>query len=482
MLCAGCVTPDRAPYLGSVPASDKAQPIRTAKPALKDELVEEESPRAGSALEPSEPSAQVAEATDVASKPGVATKSPSADTAAIAKAAPDTPPDAVNPQLDRGDLAAVLKELESLGTLEPAAQQKLMQDLQKTDPALWPQIVTMFKATLAYQRKLQSAADGKPVKEPAGQPIAKPDREPERLPQVDEPPARLAKQPGENDGPKETVASAPLPARAQDRPIARQDDAVRAASFERPAASEPPTSNEGSSKSLTAEDHLQACIAALEAESRGGASTVDSERHLRVLYVLANRRDDALRPINGLAAAQQDFWSKQLYGLGSLLEANQPDDHGARAAEAAQHLSDATARLRESASLVVCNLAFCTEVSSYGVYKQFENYAFRPAQEVLLYAEVENFKSETTPEGYKTALTSRYELFDKQGNEVDEKDFGATEDVCRNRRRDFFIRYQFALPKRLYNGSYTLKLTVEDKQGEKIGQSTIDFAVKGASE
>jgi hypothetical protein len=162
----------------------------------------------------------------------------------------------------------------------------------------------------------------------------------------------------------------------------------------------------------------------------------------------------------------------------ALLDAQGDPNAESRAAEAALHLSDATARLREGASLVVRNLAFCTEVSSYGVYKPFDNYVFRPGQEVLLYAEVENFKSELVPEGYKTVLGSRYQILDKEGKQAEERDFGVTEEVCRNRRRDFFIRYQFALPDRIYDGAYTLKLTIEDQQGEKIGQGSIELTIK----
>ena len=34
------------------------------------------------------------------------------------------------------------------------------------------------------------------------------------------------------------------------------------------------------------------------------------------------------------------------------------------------------------------------------------------------------------------------------------------------------------MPKQIYNGKYTLQLTVEDTKGQKIGQSSIEFTVK----
>ncbi|HEX4148027.1 MAG TPA: hypothetical protein VHY20_03525, partial [Pirellulales bacterium] len=139
------------------------------------------------------------------------------------------------------------------------------------------------------------------------------------------------------------------------------------------------------------------------------------------------------------------------------------------------HLNKAAGRLSESGELQVRNMAFCTEVISYGVFTPFANSQFKPGQQVILYAEVENFKSELTPKGFHTALRSNYQIFDQQGRRVVQHDLGTTEEVCRNARRDFFIRNFLTIPSRIYDGPYTLHLTIEDTLGHKIGQSTIDF-------
>jgi hypothetical protein len=36
------------------------------------------------------------------------------------------------------------------------------------------------------------------------------------------------------------------------------------------------------------------------------------------------------------------------------------------------------------------------------------------------------------------------------------------------------------MPKRIYDGTYTLQLTIEDVQGKKVGQSSIQFTIVGA--
>jgi hypothetical protein len=85
--------------------------------------------------------------------------------------------------------------------------------------------------------------------------------------------------------------------------------------------------------------------------------------------------------------------------------------------------------------------------------------------------------SEATDKGYRTSLGSRYELLDSRGNRVGEEDFGLTEELCRNARRDFFVRYFLKLPKSLAPGQYTLQLAIEDTAGAKSARGQIQFSV-----
>ena len=66
-----------------------------------------------------------------------------------------------------------------------------------------------------------------------------------------------------------------------------------------------------------------------------------------MLYLLAGRREDALQPIPGAPPAEQEFWTKQLYGLGLWLDTQRNPDPARRAGEAKQALGDALARLGE---------------------------------------------------------------------------------------------------------------------------------------
>jgi hypothetical protein len=197
-----------------------------------------------------------------------------------------------------------------------------------------------------------------------------------------------------------------------------------------------------------------------------------------MLYLAAERRNDALRPFPGLSPTREDFWKEQLYGLATYLDDSQPVDEGRRAGIARRHNSAAADELGELAPLEVRNLTFCQSISGFGMYEEIRDAAMTPSQRVLLYAEIENFRSDSSEEGFHTSLGSSYQILDEEGRRVARDEFPTVNDFCKTRRGDFHIQFQATLPERLYPGRYTLELTVEDKLARKIGQTTVSFEVK----
>lgn len=139
--------------------------------------------------------------------------------------------------------------------------------------------------------------------------------------------------------------------------------------------------------------------------------------------------------------------------------------------------SNAAARLDEQAPLGVNNLALCSEVTSFGVYTQFDPPRFAAGDQVLVYAEIENYRSDATDQGYHTALAASYTILDSNGHRVDSQQFPLVNDYCRNPRRDFFVRYFVTLPTKIAPGSYTLELLVEDTKSHKRGRSTVPLEI-----
>lgn len=361
-----------------------------------------------------------------------------------------------------------------MGAIEPQAQQQLIEDLRTTDPALWPGVVDTFRASLAYRRRAAERAKAAArvdalADSTAGASLANPS-DPAR-PAFD---ARSATRPtAANDPPlpaNTVTAAAPPP------PV---EPAGSTASVVQPASHLTPTT--ATAPATGWQQQLGPAIVELEKQTRapaGDAEAVSRHVWLRMLYLAAGRRDDALKPIPGIAPAQQDYWSKQIFALATYLDSQRAGDPNIRAAEAVQHLTRAASSLAQQAPLTVRNLAFCSSVESYGVHKRIEQHEFTPGQELLVYAEVENFKSDETAEGFHTALQPSYQVLDSQGQRVAHEELPLTEETCHNRRRDYFVRYFLTLPKSIYDGTYTLELTIEDTLARKIGQSKIEFTIK----
>jgi hypothetical protein len=364
---------------------------------------------------------------------------------------------------DTKALGAALAELNAQGAIDSATQTQLLEGLRQTDPALWPQLLAYFQSAAAR-------------------------RQPEKSPPVSTPETKLVA--ATEPAAVEKVETTALKTEPAEAPVVVQDAAEEAKPAEEPVKPKKPkakTRRKPAKRPATEtpsddwQQQLTSSIEKLEKQTRQSPGTnheIGRHATLRMLYLAAGRRDDALRPIEGISAAQQDFWTKEIYGLAAYLDQARNPDTSRRAAEANSHFREASARLGEIASLQVRNLTVCTEVTSYGVYKPFDSSEFRPGQELLLYAEIENFKSEHGDRGYHTALKASYQILDERGARVEEKEFAITEEYCQNPRRDFFIRYFVWIPQRIYNGNYTLQLSVEDTLSQKIGQASIEFKVK----
>ena len=129
-------------------------------------------------------------------------------------------------------------------------------------------------------------------------------------------------------------------------------------------------------------------------------------------------------------------------------------------------------------SLEIRALDFCTAIESYGQVTRFENHRFDSGQQVILYCEVENFSAKKTDEGFETHLHGSYDIYDEDDKKVVSQLLPADQQVSANYIRDYFIAYQMHLPEQLEPGKYRFRLTMEDVNGKKYGQSEILLEIK----
>lgn len=228
------------------------------------------------------------------------------------------------------------------------------------------------------------------------------------------------------------------------------------------------------------------------------AALTDEQRarldgRLRLLYAAAGRHEDAIRSSEHQSTEENEFWSQQMDSLHLLLDSDDQLSPARRSAAALDRLRDAEDKLAALSELHVRNLTFCTAAHSFGVFEtsvagdrwkhsDYREAKFEPQQPVVLYFEVDNFTSEQQtsrefPEGaWRTSLRGRYTILDRAGQPLERRELKLRDDVCRNRRHDYFVAYKTWMPQ-LNPGRYTLELLVEDAIAGKIGTSTIDFEI-----
>lgn len=387
-------------------------------------------------------------------------------------------------------LSGVLDELQEIGAIDPAAQQQLMADLKETKPEHYALVVDQFRTALAYRQQLAEREMEKAQAGSANRMIAEgsPKRQASR---------RMS---------EEAVAPQGVPTMQVSSSASRERIASRSLNHQTMSLQlpPPPASVEPDSKSPAAESHVQMAshieaglpvasddaswdehlhdsIAKLEASVAPEPRSVEEvHEHLRLrtLQLLAGDQEAALQPIPGASPAQQDYWAKQLYAMSTFLDQKTHQDSKARAAAALVHLDAARGQLAELATLQVRNMTFAERVDGFGEYKTVEKSRFQPGGQVTLYAEVANYRSDSTPDGYRTLLTTSYQIVDKAGQRVDGGQFPDIEDLCQNRRRDFHMQYTIPLPTRIYAGTYEMQLIITDGLSNKIGQASVPFDIE----
>jgi len=442
--------------------------------------------------------------------------------AASAEAAPDAPAKSENKAPVTND--AVLQELQTIGAVDPMAAQKLVERLQTTKTSLRPLVAQQFRASWQYHRELTgqlppatlqagvqsqpggmqaaaistglvnatqaaafdasdynpadfatlmagaSSATAMPVSNGMSSRLPSPASKPQSFePATTEPRSAAESIAAKGDMPKE----ADLLPQNQSQPSAGVKHASYADELKDNLAGRPPAPREWN------EAVSQAIVQLENATAKDPHTTAEAYRHvrLRLMQLVAGEKMEALEPIPGLTPTEQSYWSNQLFTIATLLDHTDVGDDAQRASLAGDQLAAASAKLGELATLSVRNLTFCKQVYGFGDFDRKSPAKFKLGDQVTLYAEIENFRSESTEKGYHTALATSYEVLDKHGNRVEQGEFDVVDDYCGRTRRDFYIEYTFALPKRIYPNQYQLKLIIRDRLSGKIGHSVVDFEI-----
>jgi hypothetical protein len=420
----------------------------------------------------------------------------------------------------------LLAKLKARADVDAAEFDRWARIVQSTPDADWPIVALQLQAVLNYKTfqasqiatarapSPGSAAPGPPpeAKQPATEPVPTNGAVPAAATTPTAASASEPAAPAETTSPvapaanAEATPSTPTPPPAKDPQPAAAPSAIESGSPQ-PAPPSAEAAHGEAPPSASADPwrtHVERAIEALEKELEGTPAErtnqlatatpavseeefrsqaerqrqrAHKEAHLRLLYLAAQRNTDAARGIESFPPAEQEFWKHQVHGMGVFLDEQGAPVPDRRARLALRELQEGLHHLAAASGLDVRNLAFCPQVFGFGNYVEFSPYEFRPNQEVLLYAEIDNFAAESRPDGYETELQGSYQIFDITGRRVADHVFPPEKEVCRNRRRDYFVPFRMYMPKRIAPGPYTLQLTVEDLKGRKFGQASIRFAI-----
>ncbi len=384
------------------------------------------------------------------------------------------------------NMASVLDKLQQVRTIDPAAEQKLLDELRRTPAESWPLVAEQFRASLAYReqligdnapKRLDPAAGGEASTEPQSGQI-----NPRSLGDGASQLAKTAPDRTQVES-AEQIAPAESFSHGTADPIATTAAAPAVIQAKLDAVAEPtisePTGAAVDSDWQKLVDRAAADLSRRLAESPTTTAEVHQHVSLRLLQLLAGNTEQALEPIPHIAPVEQDYWSRQLFALATYLDHHSQPDDKRRAAASVAHLDEAVSHLRELGPLALRNLSFCKNVYGYGAIESYDSERFAPGEQVSLYVEVENYHSQSTEKGFRTLLGSSYELLNEEGKRVGGGDFPDVDDYCRSRRRDFHIQYGVALPENISSGRYELQLVVKDRQSDKMGHATATFEIRG---
>ena len=155
-----------------------------------------------------------------------------------------------------------------------------------------------------------------------------------------------------------------------------------------------------------------------------------------------------------------------------------------------EQLRQVEAVLRPRAALTLDRVGLCRKINGFGDSEPWpEDHVFQAegddhrGDRMQVYVEVRNFTSRPREAAYDTSLAGVVEIRDFKQGIVSRIDFPACVDHSQTARQDYFINFQFHLP-RLPEGRYTLHVLVKDVLAPVAGDAaprsasrSLDFSV-----
>jgi hypothetical protein len=151
--------------------------------------------------------------------------------------------------------------------------------------------------------------------------------------------------------------------------------------------------------------------------------------------------------------------------------ANDPESGPAPEADPDAALDLLIEKMRAEKSLRLNRVCLCRQVLGFGQVIEFPDATFQPGEDVLIYCEIDNYKSLAEPTAseltHRTRFSGSYVVVDEDGTIVAEREYSAVDDASMSPRRDFYLIFPARVPV-LAAGHYRLYLVVHDELGQAL--------------
>jgi hypothetical protein len=132
------------------------------------------------------------------------------------------------------------------------------------------------------------------------------------------------------------------------------------------------------------------------------------------------------------------------------------------------------------ALLTITELRLCRKVFGFASFEALDEPTVKAGQRVLIYCEMTGIEYEPQDGSFVSRLSSVIELRSAgqdHGALQWEQELGTAEDVCRRRRRDYYVNYRVTLPRTLAPGSYRLRLIQTDLVANQTTSAEMPLAI-----
>lgn len=202
---------------------------------------------------------------------------------------------------------------------------------------------------------------------------------------------------------------------------------------------------------------------------------------LRLLYLMAGRSAESMRAIESLPEKEQEFWQTMMLAMEAYRGNNDAADRTEQLTETLEYVRTASRQLQPLSRMKIRRMNFCNRIEGFGSFHDFPGSDFNAGQPLLLYAEIENYKSELTDDGqYRSEFAAMIEfLRDGETEPIASRTIRLPEieDLCAAERTDYFQSYELTIPS-LSPGRYTLRLRVRDQLSQQTATSDLPFDIR----